>query len=168
MTLTRRTLAAAALAPMLVSAAALFWYWPRLTLSPQAALARYLAAPEAANAIDPLVLVGEPAVEPVLREVVDLRLGYRSGLIRFLGNGRYAMAEPVLDRLVDRKSEPGYLRCEALMALTRVNQAAGQNKAMRYKSDMGDLGYCAKQVLAGLAPEERRTYHQARLATLLD
>lgn len=162
----RRTLSAAG-GVLFVAAAALFWYWPRLTLTPQEALRRYIAAPDAENAMDPLVLVGEPVVEPVLREVVDLRLGYRAGLIRFLGNGRYAAAEPVLDRLVDRKSEPGYLRCEALIALTRVNQAAGQNKAMRYKSDMGDLGYCAKQVLAGLAPEARRTYAQARLATLL-
>lgn len=148
-------------------AALLVWYWPRLTLTPQEALRIYAAAPEGEHAIDPLVLVGEPAVEPVLREIVDLRRGDRVGLIRFLGNGRYAMAEPVLDRIVDRKSEAGYLRCEALIALTRVNQAAGLNKAMRYKSQMGDLGYCANQVIAGLAPENRRTYAQARLATLL-
>lgn len=149
------------------AAATLVWFWPRFTLSPEDALRAYEEAPEGEHAIDPLVLAGDRAVGPALRAVVDLRRGDRIGLIRFLGNGRYAEAEPVLARLVDRESEPGFLRCEALMALTRVNHAAGLKKAVKYKGHMGDLGYCATQIIAGVTPDQTRTYTQARLATLL-
>ncbi|MBK7708645.1 MAG: hypothetical protein IPJ30_23520 [Acidobacteria bacterium] len=55
---------------------------------------------------DPLILAGDRAVPRVLERIRDKKMPRRPAAIRFLGNGRYASALPVLIELFSDSSDP--------------------------------------------------------------
>lgn len=159
----RAALAACAAAALLC---VLVWFWPRVLPDGPAALQAFEAADPAENGIDPLVLAGESVVPLVIDRIADRDMPRRSDAIRFLAEGAYREAIPALDRILHDDAEKGFMRCEALLAVSRIDPTLGINRAVRLKSRLDDLGFCTKQVLAGILPEGRRTYPQARWASL--
>lgn len=144
----------------------LVWFRPRLFPDGAAALEAFEhAAQPATTGIDPLVLAGDSAVPFVLVRVTDHAMPRRSDAIRFLAEGGYREAIPVLDRMIHDETEKGFIRCEALLAVARIDETLGLNRAVQLKSRLDDLGFCTKQVLAGILPEGSRSYAQARWAS---
>jgi hypothetical protein len=149
-----------------LAVACLAWVaWEEWAVSPEAALARFYAHDGAEDQLmDPLILAGDKVVSLVIREAARQGMDRRRYAIRFLGNGSYPQALPVLERILADPAEEEYYRGDALRAIYQINPALGTRYARQYHERKDYLGQIADAVLGGDDyVKMRRSYQDALL-----
>lgn len=82
--------------------------------------------------------------------------------IEFLGNGSYNEAIPVLEVILNDRSEQEHIRITALVAIYQIEPQQGTRDAVRYQLESGELGKVSKDILAKKDYlDYRRTYFDA-------
>ncbi|MBK8811674.1 MAG: HEAT repeat domain-containing protein [Acidobacteria bacterium] len=112
---------------------------------------------------EPLILLGDRAVPVVLQRIRDKKMPRRRAAIRFLGNGKYPSALPVLQELYSDTTDPD--RDVLLTEIFRIDQSEGSRLAMLVRNDKGDLGKSARDVIVRERYLlKRRSFFEAWLA----
>ena len=114
--------------------------------------------------MDPLIRNGRRVVPLVIAAVPHRQMRLRRYAIRFLGNGRYREALPVLEQVLSDDSELFYFRADALEGIFRISPERARELAPRYSGSEGLLGRVAGDIVAGRSLASRtRSYWQAVL-----
>src|SRR5262245_48763067 len=102
--------------------------------------------------MDPLILTGSSVVPLVLKELPNKDMRLRRYAIGFLGNGRYSEALPMLEVILNDKSEIYYIRAEALEAIFQISQSRAKELAPNFVNGQELLGEVAREIVAGKNP----------------
>lgn len=148
------------------------WVGATLTASipktPELALKRFYEREVAEDQImDPLILAGKSVVPLLENEVTNPAMPQRRYAIGALGNLRSNSSLPVLKRLVYKKSEEDYIRCDALIAIGMIDHDEGRRVFNSVKADIPHCGaetadeHSYSQWLKSNTP--KRTYLEALL-----
>lgn len=131
--------------------------------SPEAALEKFYSYDGAEDQLmDPLILAGDKVVPLVIEKVKDRNMPKRRYAIAFLGNGSYRQALPILQEILEDKTEKDYFRGDALQSIYRIDEGLGLDLAQQYKSEGGFVGNIANDLLGEKKYlPERRTYTAA-------
>jgi hypothetical protein len=78
---------------------------------------------------EPLEQEGARVVPLVIKEISNRAMPNRRYAISFLGEGRYAEALPVLERILSDPTEIEYFRADALLAIFEIAPARAQELA---------------------------------------
>lgn len=131
--------------------------------NPRDALQDFLTGHDRAEdqLMDPLILCGRRVVPLVIIEIQKKDMHLRRYAIGFLGNGHYAQALPVLEKILSDGSEILYFRADALEAIFQIAPERARELAPKYISDQ-DLGRVAQDIVAGRNPVYfKRSYWHA-------
>jgi hypothetical protein len=138
--------------------------------SPELALKEFYEREVAEDQImDPLIVAGRNVVPLLEKEVTNPNMPNRRYAIGALGNLGSKSALTVLENLAKMKSEVGYIRCDALVAIGMIDQQEGlrvanvvKGEGLECLSDIANnLDGNYAQWLEMSAP--KRTYFQALL-----
>ena len=111
---------------------------------------------------DPLILVGPRVVPLVLADLPKQGMPRRLYAIRFLGNGRYRWALPVLGQLLGDDAENVSFRVEAFRAIYQIWPDRARQLAPTYGYGHDQLARVAADIAANRDPGcWTRTYWQA-------
>jgi HEAT repeat protein len=111
---------------------------------------------------DPLILVGPRAVPPVIADLLKKGMRRRLYLIRFLGNGGYLRALPVLEQVLGDNEESVTFREAAFKAIYQISPQRGRQLAPVYGYSRDRIARVAEDIAAGRDPHcWTRTYWQA-------
>jgi hypothetical protein len=111
---------------------------------------------------DPLILVGPRVVPLVIADLPKKGTPRRLYAIRFLGNGRYPRALPVLEQILGDDGESASFRAEAFKAISQISPARARELAPTYGYGHDQVARVAEDVAAGRDPGcWTRTYGQA-------
>jgi hypothetical protein len=112
--------------------------------------------------MDPLIVRGAGVVPAVMTAIENPSMERRRVAIRFLGNGRYAEALPLLLRLFSQPDEPD--KDEILVSIYRIDQNVGSTLAEGTATTDPALSSAKRDILTH-APylATRRSYFQAWL-----
>ncbi len=139
----------------IVLAAALWWALAEGPLrDPHDALRDFYEARGRAEdqLMDPLILNGHRVVPLVLSEIQKKEMPLRRYAIGFLGNGHYAEAMPLLEKILSDESEIFYFRADALEAIYQIAPNRARVLAPEYTSGEDLLGKMAQDIVAGRNP----------------
>ncbi|HZE72059.1 MAG TPA: hypothetical protein VE135_21330 [Pyrinomonadaceae bacterium] len=131
--------------------------------SPEDALERFYTSKGPEDTLmDPLIIAGDKVVPIVLKEVKNKKMPRRRYAIRFLGNGSYSDAMPVLRSILQDSGEEDYFRGDALISINLIDESLGREFAQKSINERNNLGDVSHQVLSGY-PEirKRRSYLDA-------
>jgi hypothetical protein len=131
--------------------------------APETALEKFYSYDGAEDQLmEPLILAGDKVVPLVIEKVKDKNMPRRRYAIAFLGNGSYQQALPVLQEILQDRTEKDYFRGDALQSIYRIDESLGLNLAQKYKSEGGYVGDIANDLLGEKKYlPERRTYTAA-------
>jgi hypothetical protein len=131
--------------------------------SPEVALGKFYSYDRAEDQLmDPLILAGDKVVPLVIEKVKDKNMSRRRYAIGFLGNGSYREALPVLQGILQDKTEKNYFRGDALQSIYRIDENLGLNLAQQYKNEGSFVGNIANDLLGEKKYlMERQTYTAA-------
>jgi hypothetical protein len=111
---------------------------------------------------DPLILVGPRVVPLVIADLPKKGTPRRLYAIRFLGNGHYLRALPVLQQLLADDEENTAFRVEAFKAIYQVSPVLGRQLAPLYGYGRDQLARVAEDIASNRDPEFwTRSYWQA-------
>lgn len=112
--------------------------------------------------IDPLILAGSRVVPHVLADLPNKDMSLRRYAIGFLGNGRYQIALPVLEKILYDDTEISYFRADALEAIYQISPERAEELAQDHLEGEDYLKAVATEVVAGRNPVRwTRSYWQA-------
>jgi HEAT repeat protein len=133
--------------------------------SPESALSEFYVFRGAEDQLmDPLILAGDKVVPVVIERVNDRDMPRRRYAIAFLGNGSYRQAIPVLEQILQDRTEKDYFRGDALESLYKIDMQVGTNYAQKYQTENDHLRRTATKILAGdSSMKQRRSYWDAWL-----
>ncbi len=131
--------------------------------SPESILAEFYVNKGAEDQlIDPLILAGDRVVPLVIEKVKDKDMPRRRYAIGFLGNGSYRQALPVLQQILQNRTERDYFRGDALQSIYQIDTQLGTDCAQRYQDGNDYVSRIAKKILTGDSSlKERRSYWDA-------
>ena len=111
---------------------------------------------------DPLILVGPRVVPLVIADLPKKGTPRRLYAIRFLGNGHYVRALPVLQQLLADDEESVTFRVAAFMAIYQISPDLARQLAPTYGYGHDQLARVAADIFANRDPGcWTRTYWQA-------
>jgi hypothetical protein len=111
---------------------------------------------------DPLILVGPRVVPLVIADLPKKGTPRRLYAIRFLGNGHYSRALPVLEQLLEDDEESAAFRVEAFKAIDQISAERARQLAPVYGYGRDQLARVAAAIAANRDPGcWTRTYWQA-------
>ena len=151
--------------PAAVVAAATVWVFTVGPMrDPESAMRDFYGAEDRVEEqmCDPLILVGPRVVPLVIADLPKKGTPRRLYAIRFLGNGRYARALPVLQQLLADDEEDLAFRVEAFRAIYQISPDRARQLAPVYGYAKDKLARVAAAVAANRDPDcWTRTYWQA-------
>jgi hypothetical protein len=152
-------------APVVVVAAVTLWVFMVGPMrDPQSALRDFYEGEDRVEEqlCDPLILVGPRVVPLVLADLPKQGTPRRLYAIRFLGNGRYLPALPLLEQLLADDAEHLAFRVEAFKAIYQISPQRARQLAPVYGYGRDQLARLAATIAANRDPEcWTRTYWQA-------
>ena len=151
--------------PAVVVAAAIVWLFTAGPMrDPESALRDFYGGEDRLEEqlCDPLILVGPRVVPLVIADLPKKGTPRRLYAIRFLGNGRYARALPVLQQLLADDGEDLAFRVEPFRAIYQISPDRARQLAPLYGYANDRLARVAAAVAANRDPDcWTRTYWQA-------
>jgi hypothetical protein len=151
--------------PVVVVAAATLWVFMVGPIrDPQSALTDFYEGEDRfeEQLCDPLILVGPRVVPLVIADLPKKGTPRRLYAIRFLGNGHYLRALPVLQQLLADEEEKIAFRVEAFKAIYQVSPDRARQLAPVYGYGHDQLARVAADIAANRDPDcWTRTYWQA-------
>jgi len=151
--------------PILAVAAAGLWVFTVGPMrDPQGALRDFYAGEDLGDeqSCDSLILAGPRVVPLVIADLPKKGTPRRLYAIRFLGNGRYSRALPVLEQLLADDEEDVAFRVEAFRAIYQISPDRARQLAPVYGYSRDQLARVAADIAANRDPGcWTRTYWQA-------
>jgi hypothetical protein len=151
--------------PIMAVAAAAWWTFTVGPMrDPQSALQDFYEGEDRSEEqlCDPLILTGPRVVPLVIADLPKKGTPRRLYAIRFLGNGGYLRALPVLEQLLGDDAESVGFRVEAFKAIDQISPERARQLAPTYGYGHDQLARVAADIAAGRDPGcWRRTYWQA-------
>ena len=151
--------------PVVIVAAATLWVFMVGPMrDPQSALRDFYEGEDRLEdqLCDPLILAGPRVVPLVIADLPKKGTLRRLYAIRFLGNGRYSRALPVLQQLLADDAENVSFRVEAFRAIYQISPERARQLAPVYGYGRDQLARVAEDVAANRDPGcWTRSYWQA-------
>lgn len=111
---------------------------------------------------DPLIVAGDEVVPLVIEAVKNKDMVKRPQAISFLGNSGDREAIPVLESIINDKSDE--LRDWALGAIYQIDNELGKEIARKFEKEEGALGSLARSIITSKYYRVKRTYAEALIS----
>lgn len=111
--------------------------------------------------MDPLIVSGDGIVPTVLEKIKNKDQPKRSAAIRFLWNGNYVEAIPVLEDILNDKNDEE--RVSALLTIYGLNSELGMKYAKEFQYENSELGKAASSIVQTQTGwlADKRSYNEA-------
>ena len=99
--------------------------------------------------LEPLLDADRTEIEPLLiAEIADKSMARRRYAIEYLGQIKSTPALPVLEAILADDAEEGWMRADALQAISSIDLQRAQRHAHTYRDSPTELGRIARELLA--------------------